>query len=80
MDVQTGGSSRGIADTRQGVADIGMVSRNLKEEEQELQAFAIARDGIGVILHQDNPVESLWESCPFFAIAPGIRHKIPGLP
>jgi len=59
VDVQTGGSSRGIADTRQGVADIGMVSRNLKEEEQELQAFAIARDGIGVILHQDNPVESL---------------------
>ena len=59
VDVQTGGSSRGIADTRQGVADIGMVSRNLKEAEKDLQAFAIARDGIGVILHQDNPVESL---------------------
>ncbi|NET54700.1 MAG: phosphate ABC transporter substrate-binding protein [Symploca sp. SIO2E6] len=59
VDVQTGGSSRGIADTRQGVADIGMVSRNLKQEEQDLQGFAIARDGIGVILHQDNPVESL---------------------
>lgn len=59
VDVQTGGSSRGIADTRQGVADIGMVSRNLKEEEKDLQAFAIARDGIGVILHQDNPVEFL---------------------
>lgn len=59
VDVQTGGSSRAIADTRQGVADIGMVSRNLKEEEKDLQAFAIARDGIGVILHQDNPVQSL---------------------
>ncbi len=59
VDVQTGGSSRGIADTRQDVADIGMVSRNLKEAEKDLQAFAIARDGIGVILHQDNAVESL---------------------
>ena len=59
IDVQTGGSSRGIADARQGVADIGMVSRDLKEEEKDLQGFAIARDGIGIILHQDNPVKSL---------------------
>ncbi|NEQ69653.1 MAG: phosphate ABC transporter substrate-binding protein [Symploca sp. SIO2D2] len=59
VDVQTGGSSRGIADVRQGVADIGMVSRDLKQEEQDLQGFAIARDGIGVILHQDNSVKSL---------------------
>ncbi|HEY9769246.1 MAG TPA: phosphate ABC transporter substrate-binding protein [Coleofasciculaceae cyanobacterium] len=59
VDVQTGGSSRGIADARNGVADIGMVSRSLKEEEKDLQSFAIARDGIGVILHQDNPAQSL---------------------
>lgn len=59
VDVQTGGSSRGIADVRNGVADIGMVSRRLKEEETDLQGFAIARDGIGIILHQDNPVKSL---------------------
>jgi phosphate transport system substrate-binding protein len=31
VDVQTGGSSRGIADARTGVADIGMASRSLKE-------------------------------------------------
>lgn len=30
IDVQTGGSSRGIADARSGVADIGLVSRSLK--------------------------------------------------
>jgi phosphate transport system substrate-binding protein len=59
VDVQTGGSSRGIADARRGTADIGMASRALKEEEKDLQSFAIARDGIGVILHQDNSVESL---------------------
>ena len=59
IDVQTGGSSRGIADARTGVANIGMVSRNLKDEEKDLQAFSIARDGIGIILHKENPVKSL---------------------
>ncbi len=58
IDVQTGGSSRGIADVRTGVADIGMVSRAIKEEE-DLYAFAIARDGIGIIVHEDNSVNSL---------------------
>ncbi|WP_414541609.1 phosphate ABC transporter substrate-binding protein [Nostoc sp. CCY0012] len=59
VDVQTGGSSRGMADVQTGVADIGMVSRSLKDEEKDLQGFAIARDGIGIILHKDNPVKSL---------------------
>jgi phosphate transport system substrate-binding protein len=59
VDVQTGGSSRGIADARTGVANIGMVSRSLKDEEQDLQAFTIARDGIGIILHKDNAVKAL---------------------
>ena len=59
IDVQTGGSSRGIADARQGLADIGMVSRALKEDEQDLSAFPIARDGVCIILHQDNPVRVL---------------------
>jgi phosphate transport system substrate-binding protein len=59
VDVQTGGSSRGIADARTGVANIGMASRSLKDEEKDLQGFSIARDGIGIILHKDNPVKSL---------------------
>lgn len=59
IDVQTGGSSRGIADVQRGVADIGMISRSLQAEEQDLQGFAIARDGISIIIHQDNPVKSL---------------------
>jgi phosphate transport system substrate-binding protein len=59
VDVQTGGSSRGIADARTGVANIGMISRSLKDEEKDLQAFAIACDGIGIILHKDNPIKSL---------------------
>jgi phosphate transport system substrate-binding protein len=59
VDVQTGGSSRGITDARQGLANIGMASRALKDEEKDLQAFSIARDGVGIILHKDNPVQSL---------------------
>lgn len=59
VDVQSGGSSRGITDARQGVADIGMVSRALKPEEKDLKAFSIARDGVTVILHKENPVQSL---------------------
>ncbi len=59
IDVQSGGSSRGIADTRQDVADIGMVSRSLKENEKDLQSFTVARDGISVILHKENPITTL---------------------
>jgi phosphate transport system substrate-binding protein len=59
VDVQSGGSSRGIGDARQGTADIGMASRALKEGEGDLQAFTIARDGITIILHSSNPVREL---------------------
>ena len=60
IDVQSGGSSRGLADARQGLADIGMVSRALKEDEvKELKGFTIARDGIGVIIHSSNSVDNL---------------------
>jgi len=59
VDVQTGGSSRGVSDARQGLSDIGMVSRVLKPEEQDLHAFTIARDGVSLILHTDNPVAGL---------------------
>jgi phosphate transport system substrate-binding protein len=59
IDVQMGGSSRGINDARMGLADIGMVSRALKPAEQDLTAFLIAMDGIGIILHQSNGVNQL---------------------
>jgi phosphate transport system substrate-binding protein len=61
VDVQSGGSSRGIADVRSGLAAIGMVSRALKTEEQSLTGFVIAKDGIGLILNSANPVKSLNE-------------------
>lgn len=59
VDVQSGGSSRGIADARSGLADIGMVSRGLKDEEKDLKSFTIARDGVGIILNTANSVSAL---------------------
>ena len=59
IDVQTGGSGKGIADTRYGVADIGMASRSLKPEESELTEHLIAIDGVALIVNQANPIQSL---------------------
>lgn len=59
VDVQTGGSSRGVADARRGLADIGMASRALNDDESDLTAHTIAYDGIGMIVHADNPVRAL---------------------
>jgi phosphate transport system substrate-binding protein len=59
VDVQSGGSSRGISDARGGLADIGMVSRALKDDEADLQAFTVALDGVAVIINKANPVQSL---------------------
>src|SRR5262249_15722172 len=38
IDVQASSSTRGVADARQGLADIGMVARSLKPEEAMLYA------------------------------------------
>ena len=59
VDVQTGGSSRGIADARAGTADLGMASRALGPDEADLTAHTIARDGVALIVHATNPVEAL---------------------
>lgn len=59
IDVQTGGSARGITDARNETADIGLVSRALKPDESDLTAHTIAYDGICVILHADNTMAAL---------------------
>jgi len=59
VDVQTGGSSRGVNDARVGLADIGLASRALNPNEQALKSYAIALDGVSVIVHRSNPVQSL---------------------
>lgn len=59
IEVQMGGSGQGVSDTRQGKADIGMVSRALGETERDLYAIPVGRDGVAIIVHKDNPVASL---------------------
>ena len=59
IEVATGGSSRGIHDVREGSCNIGMVGRSLKDDERDLLGFPIARDGVCLIVHKDNPVKSL---------------------
>lgn len=59
IEVQGGGSSRGIADPREGKADIGMAARVLHEKESDLVGHAIARDGVALIVHRSNPVQAL---------------------
>lgn len=61
VDVQSGGSSRGIADALSGLADIGMSSRALKAEETDkgLLSHRVALDGICLIVHRENEVSPL---------------------
>lgn len=59
IDIQSGGSSRGVADARSGLADVGLVSRALKPAENDLIAHTIAMDGVSIILHRSNPVKAL---------------------
>lgn len=59
VDVQTGGSARGVNDARVGLADIGMVSRDLKSDEQDLHAYTIAYDGVCMIVNKANTVATL---------------------
>ncbi len=61
VDVQTGGSSRGIKEVRSGLADIGMASRAVAANEQDLIGIPVARDGISIIVHESNPISSLTE-------------------
>lgn len=54
------GSSSGIQAVAEGRCDIGLASRDLKEEESaDLQGTVVAIDGIGIIVNPGNPVTGL---------------------
>ena len=61
IELQQSDSSSGMTSTRDGVCDIGMASRVLKESELEagLVPMTIAMDGIAVIVSNDNEVTGL---------------------
>lgn len=59
-DIQSSGSGAGIKAAIEGLADIGMSSRKLKDEEKaELQYSTLGMDGIAVIVNKENTVEDL---------------------
>jgi phosphate transport system substrate-binding protein len=59
VNVQGGGSSAGIQAAREGAADIGMSSRELKPEEKDLLEVIVAWDGLAIIVHPENRIEEL---------------------
>ena len=61
IELQQSDSTSGMTSTIDGVCDIGMASRALKDSEIEkgLTGLTIAMDGIAVIVSLDNPIEML---------------------
>jgi phosphate transport system substrate-binding protein len=59
IKIDMGGTARGLRDIREGKADIGMVSRVMTDQEQDLKGFPIVRDGLGMVVHRNNPVTTL---------------------
>ena len=61
IELQTSDSTTGMTNTINGMCDIGMASRELKQEEldQGLVNTVIAMDGIAIIVNNDSPIEEL---------------------
>ena len=60
IELQTTDSTTGMTSTIDGSYDIGMASRELKDEEAaELDSTVIATDGIAVIVNNENPTDEL---------------------
>ena len=61
ITVQQSDSTTGVTSAADGLCDIGMASRELKDEELELgiKGQVIALDGIAVIVNQENPMDDI---------------------
>ena len=59
IEIQTSDSTTGVTSTQEGICDIGMASRDLKDTETGVTATTIAQDGIAVIVNNENLVENL---------------------
>lgn len=59
VEQQTTDSTTGVTAAIEGTCDIGMASRDLKEEETGVTATKIALDGIAVIVNTANPIEDI---------------------
>ena len=61
VEIITSDSTTGMNNAIDGICDIGMASREVKDSEKEkgLKEITIANDGVAVIVNQENPVEEL---------------------
>jgi len=61
IELQSNDSSTGMNSTIDGIFDIGMASRGVRDSELEkgLAPITIAMDGIAVIVNNGNPVDGL---------------------
>ena len=53
------GSGAGITGAQEGTCDIGLASRDLKEDETGVHQITVAKDGIAIIVNPENPVSDL---------------------
>lgn len=59
IQVNLSDSTTGMQSVKDGIADIGMASRELKESEQDLTKNVIAMDGIAVVVNKANSMDSI---------------------
>lgn len=61
IEVQQSDSTTGVNSAIEGICDIGMASRELKDSEasEGISATVIALDGIAVIVNNDNPISDM---------------------
>ena len=61
IEIQQSDSTTGMTSAMEGVCDIGMASRELKDSELEggLNGTVIALDGIAVIVNNENPMDGM---------------------
>ena len=60
VTVGGGGSSAGYNDANDGVSDFGMISEVFNAEKApDCTSHEVAKDGIAVIVHKDNPLDSI---------------------
>ena len=59
IEIQESDYTKGVNSAIEGTCDIGMASRDLKDEEKGVKATAIAKDGIAVIVNNNNTIDDL---------------------
>jgi len=60
VNVGGGGSGQGYSDAQEGVSEFGMISEEFRAEKAPAcVSYMVCKDGVAVIVHRDNPLESI---------------------